>query len=71
MVIMGNTDACQMVEIGTLRIKMFDGVVRNLTDVRYIPYMTKNIISVGVVESKGLKILWRMVFSRSRRGTWL
>ena len=36
-VIMGNDAACQMIGIGTVRIKIFDGVVRNLTDVRYVP----------------------------------
>jgi len=35
---------------------MFDGVIRNLMDVRYIPQMKKNIISVGAVKSKGLKV---------------
>ena len=39
-----------------VRIKMFDGVVRDLTNVRYVPQMKKNIISVGVVESKGLNV---------------
>jgi len=53
---MRNDAACQMVGIGTVRIKMFDGVVRNLTDVRYVPQMKKNVISVGAVESKGLKV---------------
>ena len=57
---MKNDDACQMIGIGTVRIKMFNGVVRDLTDVRYVPQMKKNIISVGVVESKGLKMSWRM-----------
>jgi len=50
---MGNDDACQMFGIGTVRIKMFDGVVRDLIDVRYVPQMKKNIMSVRVVESKG------------------
>jgi len=35
---------------------MFDGVVRNLTGMRYVPQMKKNIISVGTVESKALKV---------------
>jgi len=35
---------------------MFDGVIRDLTDVRYVPQMKKNIISVGAVESKDLKL---------------
>jgi len=55
-VIIGNGAACQMVEICTVRIKMFDGVARDLTDVRYVPHIKKNIISVGVVGSKGLKV---------------
>ena len=53
---MGDDEACQMNGIGTICIKMFDGVVRDLTEVRYVPQMKKNIISVGVVESKRLKV---------------
>jgi len=53
---MGNDDAWQMAGIGTVHIKIFDGVVRDLTDMRYVPQMKKSIISVGVVESKGLKV---------------
>jgi len=34
-VIMGNDHTCQMVGIGTIRIKMFDRVVRELTEVIY------------------------------------
>ena len=39
-----------------VRIKMFDGVVRDLTNVRYVPQMKKNIISVesyGVGRAQG------------------
>jgi len=42
--------------ICTVRIKIFDSVVRDLTDIRHIPQVKKNIILVGAVESKGLKI---------------
>ena len=55
-VIMENDIACQIIGIGTVRTKMFDDVVRDLTDVRYVPQMKKNIIPVGVVESKGFKV---------------
>ena len=34
---------------------MYDGTVRVLKEVRYIPSMTKNIISVGVLKAEGLK----------------
>ena len=53
---MRNDVACQIVGLGTILIKMFDGVVRDLMDVRYVSQMKKNIISVGAVESKGLKV---------------
>jgi len=53
---MRNDAACQVIGIGTIRIKVFDGVARHLMDVRYVPQMKKNIISNGVMESKGLKV---------------
>jgi len=55
-VIMGDDGACQKNGIGTVCIKMSDGMVRDLTEVRYIPQMKKNIISIGAMESKGLKV---------------
>ena len=39
----------------TVRIKIYDGTVRELKEVRYIPCMTKNIISVGALEVEGLR----------------
>jgi len=53
---MGDDGACQTNVIGTVRIKMFNGVVKDLIDVRYVFQINKNIISVGTVESKGLKV---------------
>jgi len=49
MVIMGNDVACQMIGIGIVWIEMFDGVVKDLIDVRYLSQMKKNVISVGAV----------------------
>ena len=53
---MGDDGACQTNVIGTVRIKMFNGVGKDLIDVRYVFQINKNIISVGTVESKGLKV---------------
>ena len=50
---MGNDHPCRVVGIGSVRIKMFDGVVCTLTNVRYIPKMKKNLISLGVLDSYG------------------
>ena len=41
---------------GTVCIRMYDGTLRELKEVRYISSMTKNIISVGPLEAEGL---WR------------
>ena len=55
---------CNMEGIGTVRIKMFDGIVRELKKVRYVPQLKKNLISVGALETLGLWYLYEMVFSR-------
>lgn len=52
---MGNDHACQMVGIGTVRIKMYDGLVRTLTDVRHVPDLKKNLISLGTLDSNGCR----------------
>jgi len=36
-------------------IKIFDGMMRELKDVKYVPQIKKNIISVGVLEAHGLE----------------
>jgi hypothetical protein len=36
-VFMGNDIPCKIVRVGSIIIKMFDGIVRELIDVRYVP----------------------------------
>ncbi|KAJ8771862.1 hypothetical protein K2173_027039 [Erythroxylum novogranatense] len=55
-VLMGNNNACKTQGIGKICLKMHDGTVRELSDVRYVPDMKKNLISIGALESKGIKI---------------
>ena len=52
-ILMGNNVSCRIAGIGTVRIKMFDGVVRTLGDVRHVPDMKKNLISSSTLDSKG------------------
>ena len=52
-VLMGNGIPCQVVGLGSVRIQMFDGVVRTLRNVRHIPSMQKNLISLGMLEANG------------------
>ena len=49
-----NGYTCQIEGIGILRTKLFDRMIRELKDVRYVPQLQKNLISVGALESQGL-----------------
>ena len=42
--------------VGTIQIRMFDGMVRELKEVRYVPQLKRNLISVGALESLGLGV---------------
>ncbi|KAH9722810.1 hypothetical protein KPL70_006849 [Citrus sinensis] len=55
-VVMGNDQLCRTMGIGTIRLKMFDGMVRELKEVRFVPALKKNQISVGALEAKGYKV---------------
>ena len=52
-ILIGNNVDCKVVGIGSIQIKMFDGIVRTLIDVRHVPYLWKNLISFGTLESNG------------------
>jgi hypothetical protein len=52
-VTMGNGAHCKITGIGSIRIRMFDGVVRTLCDVRHVPEVEKNLISLGTLDSNG------------------
>ena len=43
----------KITDISNIRIKMFDGMVITLCDVRHVPEVKKNLISFGILDSKG------------------
>ncbi|KAL6314158.1 hypothetical protein AAG906_011900 [Vitis piasezkii] len=49
-ILMGNDASCEVTRIGNIRIKMFDGVIRTLCDVRHVPDLRKNLISLGTLD---------------------
>ncbi|KAH9727035.1 Integrase catalytic domain-containing protein [Citrus sinensis] len=55
-VVMGNDQLCRTMGIGTIRLKMFDEMVRELKEVRFVPTLKKNLISVGTLEANGYKV---------------
>lgn len=52
-VFMGNENSCKIEGIGTVQIRTRDGLVRTLSDVRYVPDMKRNLISLSALEDKG------------------
>ena len=54
-VLMGNNASCKIADIGTVKIKMFDEVIRTLGDVRHVPNLKKSLISLSTLDSKRYK----------------
>ncbi|CAM8961497.1 unnamed protein product [Rhodiola kirilowii] len=48
-----NSDVCKAVGIGSIRIRTYDGSFCTLNEVRHVPQMTKNLISLSLLDSKG------------------
>ena len=56
-VLMGTDQPCSIQGVGTLGFKLSNGTIKELSDVRYISAMKRNIISEGTLESLGYKIV--------------
>ncbi|KAH9781363.1 Integrase catalytic domain-containing protein [Citrus sinensis] len=52
-VLLGNNLACKVAGIGSVRIKMYDGSVKGLEQVRYVPELKRNLISLGMIDKLG------------------
>ena len=56
-VYLADNQPCKIAGIGSISLKNHDGSTRVLIDVRYIPKLEKNLISLGILESKGFTII--------------
>ena len=54
-VLMGNYSSYKVPDIDTIRIKRFDGIFITLGDVKHIPYLKRNLLSLSTLNSKGYK----------------
>ena len=52
-VYMGNNNTCKVMGIGNINLKLHDGKVRLLTNVRYVPSLKRNLISLGTLDELG------------------
>jgi transposase InsO family protein len=55
-VFMGDNHALEIAGIGTIKLKMYDGLIRTITGVRHVKDLKKNLLSVGQFDSLGCKI---------------
>ena len=46
----------KVVEVGSVKMRMFDGMVRTLLDVKHVPGLKKNLISLGTLDKIGCRI---------------
>ena len=54
--ILGDGKTCEVEGIGSIQLRMADGTLRQLDDVRYIPTMRRNLISLGTLVKKGYSV---------------
>ncbi|KAG8472415.1 hypothetical protein CXB51_035361 [Gossypium anomalum] len=52
---MGNNASCKIAGVRTIKVKMFDGVFRTLSDVQHVPELKRNLISLSTLDSKGYR----------------
>ena len=52
-VLMGNNASCKVIGIGSVRLKMSDGIIRELDNVRHIPELKRNLISLSMLDKAG------------------
>jgi len=53
---MDDDHPCNIEGMGTIHIKIEDGIVRELKEVRYVPQLKRNIISVDALKALGLVV---------------
>lgn len=64
---MKNNSPCKIADIGKVKIKMFDGVIRTLSEVRHILDLTRNFISFEYSFQKYIGIRVKLKFWKKAR----
>ena len=65
---MGNDVSYRIVRMGNIKVKMFDGVLRTLCDVRHVLDLRKNLISLGTLDNNGFNYLYVNEVMKVRKG---
>ena len=56
-VLMGNNTVCKAVGIGTMKIKMHNGMIQTLMEVRHMPDLRKSLLSIEALAGLGCKMV--------------
>lgn len=56
MVFLSNNKACKVSGIGSICVKMFDGCIRTLQEVRYVFELKQNLLSIGMFDKNECSI---------------
>ena len=51
----GNDQQCHIADVGSVQIKIHDGMTHTLTGVKHIPTMARNLISLSTLDCDGYK----------------
>ena len=49
----GDDHPCWIAAVHIIRVRMYDGVMRTLTNVKHVPELKKNMISLDYLEKQG------------------
>ncbi|KAH0672246.1 hypothetical protein KY284_023333 [Solanum tuberosum] len=56
-ILIGNNATCKIIGIGLVRVRSHDETVRTITEVRHVPDLKKNLISLGTLDKQGYKYM--------------
>ncbi len=53
---MGNNAVCRVIGMGNVSLQLHDGIIWDIKQVRYVPDLKGNLISLGVIDQIGFNI---------------
>jgi len=70
-VLLGNNVSCKVFGIGSVKIKMHDGIIRTLTNVWHVPDLKRNLISLSALDSFGYSFSGQSGVLKVTKGTFV
>ena len=70
-ILLGNNVSCKVFGIGSVKIKMHDGIIRTLTNVWHVPDLKRNLISLSALDSFGYSFSGQSGVLKVTKGTFV